>query len=62
MEVYLGASLEVHEFNQYDPDSVDYLNQGGRIQTPIARQPAVDPATVQSGDPSRFVTTGAAGQ
>lgn len=62
MEVYLGASLEIHEFNQYDADSFDYLNQGGRIQTPIARQPAVDPATVQNTDPSQFVTTGAAGR
>jgi hypothetical protein len=62
MEVYLGSSLQVHEFNQYDTDSFDYLNQGGRIQTPIARQPATDPATVQNDGPSQFVTTGAAGQ
>lgn len=64
MEVYLGATLQVHEFNQYDADSFEYLNQGGRIQTPIARQPAVDPSTAQS-TPSgsrEFVTTGAAGQ
>lgn len=64
MEVYLGSSLQVHEFHQYDTDNLNYLNQGGRIQTPIARQPAVEPATAQStSDGNReFVTTGAAGQ
>jgi Flp pilus assembly protein CpaB len=61
MEVYLGSNLQVHEFNEFDSGS-DYLNQGGRIQTPIARQPAREPATVHSGGSSPFVSTGAAGQ
>ena len=64
MEVYLGATLQVHEFHQYESDNLNYLNQGGRIQTPIARQPAVGPATAQSSNTGsrEFVTTGAAGQ
>ena len=60
MEVYLGSELQVHEFNQIDPDSSEYLIRGGRIQTPIVRQPAVSPDTAATNARrSRALTSGA---
>jgi Flp pilus assembly protein CpaB len=44
MEIYLGSQLEVHEFDRRNGDDFDQLMRGGRIRTPIARQPATDPA------------------
>lgn len=62
MEVYLGSNLEVHEFNQIDPDSSEYLLRGGRIQTPIVRQPPAAPDTARNPTRRSTAITSAAGQ
>jgi hypothetical protein len=64
MEVFLGAQREVKEFEEYNTKRVDVLRQGGRIQTPIAGNPAVPSDSTAQVDhtPGQFVTSGAAGR
>ena len=40
MEVYKGGNREVFEFEEFNSQRTEILRQGGRIQTPIAGQPA----------------------
>lgn len=61
MEVYLGATREVREFEQSAASERDYRIEGGRIQTPIVRWPATAPSTAARSAPSATAITSMAG-
>lgn len=62
IEVYMGSNLEVLEFDEIDPNSPEYILRGGRIQTPIVRQPAVAPDTASINARRSRAITSSAGQ
>jgi hypothetical protein len=65
MEVFLGSTKQVLEFNEYDAANFDILRQGAGIRTPIAADIPLHRdrnSATQTGDTRRLYTTSSAGQ
>ena len=62
MEVYMGSSRQVHEFDNYDADNFDILRQGAGIRTPIAGSPRYPENATTQTDGRSLYTSGSAGQ